>query len=92
MALKDLSTKKMLEITGGWLDADDGVRGLLEGMDELKGALHWLDRVHAKLGVAASTNAGADVKVRDLTVELREVDQLHDRAVRAPAHRCARVA
>jgi hypothetical protein len=86
MALKDLSTKTMLEITGGWLDADDGVRGLLEGLDELKGALHWLDRVHAKLGVAASTSAGADVKVRDLTVELREVDQLHDRKVRGLFH------
>ena len=36
--------------------------------------------------LAASTSAGADVKVRDLTVELREGDQLHDHKVRGLFH------
>ena len=86
MALKDLSTKAMLEVTATWLDSDDGERGLLMGIEEIKGAIPWLDRVHAKLALAATSSAGADDTVRDLTVELREVDQLHDRKVRGLFH------
>lgn len=83
MSLKKLSTEEMLEHSQRWLHAR---RDDLEGIEGTSGALALVERAHAALEQAARQGAPTADELHRLTMELGQLDLLHDRRVRGVYH------
>lgn len=85
MALKDLSTQVMLDVTRVWLQDPIG-RERLERDASLVGIIGRLEHTERSLQTTQSHHLGAAQTLREQTLEMGRLDQLHDRKVRGLYH------
>lgn len=82
MSWKSLSTPQMLERSTFWLGSG---RAKFDAIPETRGALQLMERAHEALGSSSEQLDGAG-ELHRLTLELGQLDLLHDRRVRGIYH------
>ena len=85
MALKDLSTQVMLDVTRAWLQ-EPTWRALLERDDALVGIVTRLEYIEDTLQNTQSEHLEAAEQLREQTLRMGRLDQLHDRKARGLYH------
>ena len=84
MSLKSMTTEQMLRISGRWLGEQ---RERLAKIEEARGALAMLGRVHPALEEAQSEEEGGEAdELQRMTMKLGQLDLVHDRRVRGVYH------
>lgn len=81
MALRDLSTAKMVRISGAWLDADHEQPVLL-GLRRVEPLLGDLQRVHTGLLQSQRKTDQGSAELKRLGAKAAELDAVHDRRAR----------
>jgi hypothetical protein len=81
MALRDLSSQQMLNITGAWLDAGRD-RPLLQALSRVAPLLPDIQEAHDAVQTSHRRDANVSTELIDIQDQQAELDQIHDRKVR----------